>query len=78
MRKLQNLTNTRQYGKTLRVEFTLTKLQEDLLKYKAGDKLLVLTIFFFFNKAMKTKHFKFQTKSARQINTPRLCKSRLN
>ena len=25
----QNLTNTRQYGKTLRVEFTLTKLQED-------------------------------------------------
>ena len=25
----QNLTNTRQYGKTLRVKFTLTKLQED-------------------------------------------------
>ena len=25
----QNLTNMRQYGKTLRVEFTLTKLQED-------------------------------------------------
>ena len=25
----QNLTNTRQYGKTLRVEFTLTKLLED-------------------------------------------------
>ena len=25
----QNLTNTRQYGKTPRVEFTLTKIQED-------------------------------------------------
>ena len=25
----QNLTNTRQYGRTLRVEFTLSKLQED-------------------------------------------------
>ena len=25
----RNLTNARQYGKTLRVEFTLTKLQED-------------------------------------------------
>ena len=29
LRTPQNLTNTRQYGKTLRVEFTLTKLQED-------------------------------------------------
>ena len=26
----QNLTNTRQYDRTLRVEFTLTKLQEDV------------------------------------------------
>ena len=29
LRMPQNLTNTRQYSKTLRVEFTLTKLQED-------------------------------------------------
>ena len=29
LRTPQNLTNTRQYGKTLRVEFTITKLQED-------------------------------------------------
>ena len=29
LRTPQNLTNIRQYGKTLRVEFTLTKLQED-------------------------------------------------
>ena len=31
LRTPQNLTKTRQYGKTLRVEFTLTKLQEDHL-----------------------------------------------
>ena len=31
----QNLTNTRQYGKTLRVEFTLTKLLEDHLEQES-------------------------------------------
>ena len=35
LRKPQNLTITRQYGKTLRVEFTLTKLQEDFPEQKA-------------------------------------------
>ena len=30
LRTPQNLTNTRQYDKTLRVEFTFTKLQEDI------------------------------------------------
>ena len=76
MRKPQNLTITRQYGKTLRVEFTLTKLQEDFPEQKASDKLLGLTKFL--NKSNGNKVFEFQTKSARQINTPRLCKSRLN
>ena len=34
LRKPQNLTGTRQYGKTHRVEFTLTKLQEDFQEQK--------------------------------------------
>ena len=34
LRKPQNLTVTRQYSKTLRVEFTLTKLQEDFPEQK--------------------------------------------
>ena len=76
LRKPQNLTNTRQYGKTLRVKFTLTKLQEDLLEQKARDKLLMLTKIL--TKAAEIKYFKFQMKSARQISTPRLRKSRLN
>ena len=55
MRKPQNLTITRQYGKTLRVEFTLTKLQEDFPEQKASDKLLGLTKLL--TKATKTKYF---------------------
>ena len=76
LRKSQNLTNTRQYGKTFRVEFTLTKLQEDLPEQESSRQITrahkILT------KATETKYLQFQTKSARQINTPRLCKSRLN
>ena len=34
LRKPQNLTGTRQYGKTHRVEFTLTKLEEDFQEQK--------------------------------------------
>ena len=58
--KPQNLTNTRQYGKTLRVEFTLTKLQEDLPEQESSRQITrahkILT------KATRTKHFQFQTK----------------
>ena len=60
MRKPQNLTNTRQYGKTFRVEFTLTKLQEDLPEQKARDKLLVLTNFFFLQKQQKQNTLSFR------------------
>ena len=60
MRKPQNLINTRQYGKTLRVEFTLTKLQEDLPEQESSRQIThahkILT------KATETKHFQFQTK----------------
>ena len=75
LRKPQNLTVTRQYGKTLRVEFTLTKLQEDVQEQKletnsSGSQN--------FNKTNGNKIFELQTHSARQINMPRLCKSRLN
>ena len=38
----QNLTNTRQYGKTLRVEFTLTKLQEDHSEKKGSLRQITL------------------------------------
>ena len=39
LRKPQNLTNTRQYGKTFRVEFTLTKLQEDLPEQESSRQI---------------------------------------
>ena len=42
LRTPQNLTNTRQYGKTLRLEFTLTKSQEGIQNKRARDKLLLL------------------------------------
>ena len=79
MRKPQNLTNTRQYGKTFRVKFTLTKLQEDLpeqkkkfeTNYSCAQK-------FFLNKSNRNKIHSVSDKSARQINMPRLCKSHLN
>ena len=61
MRRPQNLTNTRQYGKTLRVEFTLTKLQEDLPEQKARDKLLMLTKIL--TKAMETKYLQISDKT---------------
>ena len=35
----KNLTNTRQYGKALRVEFTLTKLQEDLSEQESSRQI---------------------------------------
>ena len=74
----QNLTNTRQYSKTLRVEFTLTKLQEDHSEQESSRQItLAHKIIKITRKAAKTKDLKFQTKLARQINTPRLCKSRL-
>ena len=78
LRTLQNLTNTRQYGKTLRVEFTLTKLQEDHSEQESSRQItLARKIIKITRKAAKTKDLKFQTKLARQINTPRLCKSHL-
>ena len=77
LRKPQNLTNTRQYGKTFRVEFTLTKLQEDLPEQKLETNYSCSQNFFL-TKAAETKYFKFQAKPARQIDTPRLCKSRPN
>ena len=82
MRKPQNLTNIRQYGKTFRVKFTLTKLQEDLPEQKekkkgVRDKLLMLT-YFFSNKSNGNKIHSVPDKSARQIKMQRLCKSRLN
>ena len=39
MRKPQNLSKTRQYGKTLGVEFTLTKLQEDLPEQESSRQI---------------------------------------
>ena len=39
LRMPQNLINTRQYGKTLRVEFTLIKLQEDHLERESSRQI---------------------------------------
>ena len=56
MRTPQNLTKTRQYGKALRVEFTLTKLQEDISEQESlrqitlAHKIIKIT-----RKAAKTK-----------------------
>ena len=56
LRMLQNLTNTRQYGKTLRVEFTLTKLQEDHSEQGSlGQITLARKIIKITRKAAKTK-----------------------
>ena len=49
-------------GRGVKVEFTLTKLQEDLLEQKARDKLLVLTKIL--TKATETKYLQFQTSPA--------------
>ena len=52
----QNLTNTRQYGKTLRVEFTLTKLQEDYSEQERSRQItLAHKIIKITGKAAKTK-----------------------
>ena len=39
LKKPQNSANTRQYGKILRVEFTLTKLQEDLPEKESSRQI---------------------------------------
>ena len=55
LRKPQNLTGTRQYGKTHRIEFSLTELQEDFQEQKLETNYSGSQNFK--TKAMETKHF---------------------
>ena len=70
--------NTRQYGKALRIKFTLTKLQEDISEQESSRQITLARKIIKLTKATETEDLQFQTKVARQINTPRLRKSRLN
>ena len=61
LRMPQKLTNTRQYDKTLRVEFTLTKLQEDHSEQESSRQItLARKIIKTTRKAAKTKDFNFR------------------